>query len=241
MINRHMHFRDARPPEEILFGLERRLRALFRPAPQEEPRLVFRALARNGTVTYRFRFCLEAALADTNCYSLSIEGSWPAETPGQVEYNLKSSAGWFDYWTGDFQPGAPPEGDEGSPLTPRYRALATRALLCEQHLTDVAAIQQEILDALRAGGRYATSHKEGGTVIRFGYGRFIRSDYGESNASETFTDDARFLAFLSRFFEFETSPRYYPDKPPPYDAWKILLRMLDRNPPKRAAGAWTDH
>lgn len=66
------------------------------------------------------------------------------------------------------------------------------------------AIQHEILAALRAGAEFCTAHKEGGTTIRWLHGRFVREDYGEWNERAEYTDEATFLAFLRRFFEWES-------------------------------------
>ena len=88
-----------------------------------------------------------------------------------------------------------------------------------------AAIQQEILDALRRGAEFRTAHKEGGTVLRWQHGRFIREDYGDWSERAAYTDDAAFLAFLWRFFEWESRSLQRVELPEP-DRWRNIQQLL---------------
>ena len=77
-------------------------------------------------------------------------------------------------WTSAFKPTDPVILGDGSAA--RYQAFAEHARRAEAHLTDVPAIQQAILTALRNGATYSTNHKEGGTDIKFERGQFVRAD-----------------------------------------------------------------
>lgn len=80
---------------------------------------------------------------------------------------------------------------------------------------------------MRGGATFSTAHKEGGTVISRKGGAFIRQDYGESAAREEFPDEAAFLAFLRRFYDWETARSYPAGKPPTEaDRWHLMLRLL---------------
>ena len=79
---------------------------------------------------------------------------------------------------------------------------------------------------MKSGAKFFTSHKEGGTHISWQNGRFVRSDYGESDEREEFTDDGEFLKFLRQFYSWETSRNLYPEKASELTAWKLISRLL---------------
>jgi hypothetical protein len=66
----------------------------------------------------------------------------------------------------------------------------------------------------------------------------VRADYGESSSVEAFRDEAAFLAFLRRFFDWETSRGAYPGKATEPEAWRLILRLLEeeRGSAGKAAG-----
>ncbi len=97
----------------------------------------------------------------------------------------------------------------------------------ESHLVDVRAVQQTVLQGLRNGGSFSTSHKEGGTRIFFRHGRYVRSDYGDNVSNERYPDETTFLASLRQFYDWQTSRGSYPEKVDEHTAWKLILRLLD--------------
>ena len=44
-------------------------------------------------------------------------------------------------------------------------------------------------------------------------------------------DEASFLAYLRKFYDWQTSSHVYPEKVSELDAWKIILRLMDRGKP----------
>lgn len=111
--------------------------------------------------------------------------------------------------------------------TPRTLALIHSSLTFESHLTDVAAIQREITTAMARGSRFITSCKEGDTRLTFQHGHYRRVDEGDEPATETFPDEATFLTFLRRFYQWEVtrgSPRNVTLSEE--DAWKLILRLM---------------
>ncbi len=72
-------FHDRRPPYEIQFVLERDIRALF---TNHWNGTELYSTAHASIVGAQYDFCLRfvAALSFTNCYSLTVEVSWPAQT-----------------------------------------------------------------------------------------------------------------------------------------------------------------
>lgn len=170
----------------------------------------------------------EAALPSLNAYSFHLELLPVQVPPGRREAVQSALASWFGLWTKGLEPAPPPRPGDRS--VERYNALADAALDAEAHLSTVPAVQQEIVRRMRDGATYGTAHKEGGTILCVRAGTFVRSDYGESNATETFADEACFLAFLRRFYDSETSRNIHPRKLGEFEAWKLMLRLL-RAPP----------
>lgn len=220
---REIHFRDRRAPHEIQFVLERELMTLFQPVP-EEAQLTLAAATKIHGVPLRVRIVFEAALAFTNCYRLQFAAAATELSPTPPTGPRKALDGWVDLWTREFKPAPAPAPRDGS--AERYRELADRALTAEAHLQSVPAVQQEILNSLRAGASFSTAHKEGGTNIRFDRGRFVRADYGESARVDEYRDEAAFLDFLRKFYDGETSRNIYPEKASEFTAWKLMLRLL---------------
>jgi hypothetical protein len=220
---RLLHFIDRRPPHEIQFELERQLMTLFAPTLEHE-RLVLRAQATVVGGRYFFELRFEAALLQKNHYSLRVETSWAGHAATHHDYYRKTSDSWFSLWTRDFMAANPPRAGAGSPA--RYRQLCEAALHAEQHLDTVPAIQKAILDAMKRGASFSTSHKEGGTNIYWGNGTYVRTDYGEYPDQKQFPGDEDFLKFLRQFHDGETSRNIYPNKVPELVAWKLILRLL---------------
>ena len=96
-----------------------------------------------------------------------------------------------------------------------------------------AAIQQEILAALRREAEFRTAHKEGGTTIRCQRGGFIREDYGDWSERATYTNETEFLAFLWRFFEWE-SRGFQRVELPDAERWENIRKLLKDDPLSRA-------
>lgn len=220
---RLLHFRDQRPPHEVQFALERELMVLFTIVLATEG-LQFRARADVIGANYEFELCFVAALPRDNCYSLRTEVSWADAPATHYDYYRKTSDSWFTAWTRDLMAANPPAADAGSPE--RYRKLAEAALKAEAHLDSVAAIQQAIVAGLKRGGRYATSHKEGGTNITWRLDRFIRSDYGDDPDLKEYPDETEFLKMLRQFCQWDVMRHAAKQELPEMDVWKLILRRM---------------
>lgn len=220
---RLLHFRDKRPPHEVQFALERELMSLFA-AEVVDGRLHLRTKLVVVGANYSVELCFEAALLLQNCYSLRVETSWADAAATHHDYYRKTSDAWFSLWTRDLTPANPPAADAGSPE--RYRTLCEAALGAEAHLDSVAAIQRAIVAGLKCGGRFGTSHKEGGTHIFWRAGKFVRSDYGDFPGLKEFTDDAEFLDMLRRFCDWDVMRNAGPEQPSELDVWKLILRRM---------------
>jgi hypothetical protein len=218
-----LHLRDRRAPHELQADLERRILAPLTPA-LEAGRLSFSGTMDQSGSPFWFLLRFDAATAWTNHYTLRIRTSWADQPDDRHEASRRSAEGWIGLWTGSYAVEAAPS-PSGS--AERYARLAEEALAAEAALTDVPTIQRAVLDAVRAGATPSTAHKEGGTILRWNGRRFERSDYGEWTAHETFTDDAAFLAFLRRFWDWETTRHAAPAKPTETVVWRLILRRTN--------------
>lgn len=224
---RTLSFHDARPPEAIQAELERDLRSHLVP-DSTGPRLAYQATTQVVGAPYTVRLDFEAAFPNRNRYSIRVETSWAGTTADNLEYYRKSSRGWFDHWTGDFQKYSTFATEPGR--EDLYSERREAALAAEAQLSEIGPIQRTILDRMRAGWRFSTSHKEGGTRIYQHVDRFIAADYGESNEIRDFRTEADFLRFLRQYFDWETSRSVAPNKVPDLLAWRLILRLQD--PPR---------
>lgn len=232
---RTISFRDPRPPQEIQFDLERDLMVLLNPAI-EDSRLVMQGSLRVNGAGARVRLRFDAAEERTNGYSLWLQMSWD-EMPHAVHaYHRQAAEGWFDLWTRKFT--AVPAPIPVRNRTERYTAITALALRAEAHLASVEAVQQEILSAMRSGASFSTAHKEGGTVVSFQSGRFIREDYGEVQSRVEFPDESAFLDALRNLYQWETSRSFHPEQPSEYVRWKLILRMLQKQSQSHGNGAF---
>lgn len=218
-----IHFRDARPPHEIQFLLERELMELFEEV-RDAPTFTLRTSMKWGTLRFHFDLCLLAALPRTNCYSLAVTLTYPDRPDGDNTDLNRTLESWVGLWTRDFTCATPPSPNEGSPTL--YQQLVDQARAAEAHLGDIPAIQQEILRRMRAGATYHTAHKEGGTDINYWNGKWRCVDYGDWSSRKQFSDANKFLAYLREFFDAETSRNVAPDTVSDEKAWRLILRLL---------------
>lgn len=94
---------------------------------------------------------------------------------------------------------------------------------------EIAALQQAIVTALKAGAWFATAHHEGGTRIGWTGSRFLREDYGDFPDRIGYADETEFLTALRRFFDWEVSRDTWPARPSEAEAWRGILALLRRS------------
>lgn len=219
---RSLSFHDARPPEAIQADLENGLMTHLVPDATGS-RLVYRAKTGVVGAPYVVQLDFEAAFPKRNRYSIRVETSWAGSSPDNLDYYRKSSRGWFDFWTREFQKHSTFTTEAGR--EDLYSERRDAALAAESQLTAIEPIQRLILDRMATGWRFSTSHKEGGTHIYQRGDRFIAANYGESNEIRDFKTEADFLRFLRQYFDWETSRSVAPNKVPDLLAWRLILRL----------------
>lgn len=224
---RRLHFRDRRPPHEVQFALERSIMLLLAPT-QTDPHLTCSAAGAVNGVPFGVVLQLNSAGPTFNGYMLEFQAADTALSPSQPEDPRKPLDGWLDFWCQGLEPAPAPRESRSvtAAEAARLKALTHRALTVEAHLTDVAAIQREIVDALGKRCRFRTSNKEGDTELGFRHGRYLRVDTGDYPSTETFAGEAEFLAFLRRFFHHTVTRSAGTRTLSEFEAWKLILRLM---------------
>ncbi len=220
---RVIHFADKRPPHLVQFALERELMVLF-VASMDGSQLRMNATADVNGARYDFEVRFLAALKSDYHYSLRTEASWADSSPTHHDYFRKSSDGWFRMWTRELRSATPPDLSEN--LVERYQKESAAALQAQQHLDSVAAVQCAIVEGMKRGGTFGTSHKEGGTNIYWRMDRFVRSDYGDYPDLKNFTSETEFLKMLWNFCQFDVTRHAGKKGLSELDAWKLILRRM---------------
>lgn len=220
---RVLHFVDKRPPHLVQFSLERDLMVLF-VASMDEGRLRMDASGDVNGARYDFELRFLAALTSDYHYSLRTEASWADADQKHRDYFRKTSDGWFQMWTRELRSAAPPDMTQN--LVQRYQQESAAALQAQQRLDSVAAVQCAIVEGMKRGGTYDTSHKEGGTHIYWRMDRFVRSDYGDYPDLQNFTSEAAFLHMLWNFCQFDVKRHAGKQGLSELDAWKLILRRM---------------
>lgn len=221
---RLLHFVDELPPHQVQYSLERELMVLF-VAGMDGPQLRMMATADVNGAPYTFELRFLAVIESSYYYSLRTEVSWADADPKHHAYFRKTSDSWFKMWTRILRSTPPPDGTQN--LLERYERITEEALLAQQQLDSIAALQNAIVEGMKQGGTYGTSHKEGGTNIYWRVDRFVRSDYGDYPDLKNFTSEADFLKMLWNFCQFDVKRHAGKQGLSELDTWKLILRRMN--------------
>lgn len=220
-----LHFRDTRPYHEVQFALERKLVALFAGGLVNNT-LTMRAEADVNGARFTYDLQLEAARLFKNYYSFRAEGSWAHHVVEHDQYFRGTSRSWFKFWTSDLTPTNPPDAADNS--TQRYASMVQAAMQAEAHLNSTDAIQRAIIAALKSGGSYSTSHKEGGSVTAWKNRAFVRETYGDNPSMEKFADEDALLEMLWHSCEGDVTRHAVGNTISDLNMWRLIWRRLDQ-------------
>lgn len=157
-------------------------------------------------------------------YTFTVVADWSRFGEEHDAYFQNASDNWYSLWIRDFMRASEPTPSQTA--SPVYEELVEESLAFESHLTTPADVKQEIVRRMREGAQFRTAHKEGGTTMQWTGGKFVSTDYGESQAVRTFTSEEDFLAYARDYFDMDVRRCTYPQSPPELDAWKLLSRLL---------------
>lgn len=228
-----LYFCDTRPPYKIKSLLERDVRVIFTPelfdgtlaaVSANDKKLRFLGNATVLGATYKFLLTFVDAFPTSNSYSLQMDVSWKEQDSAYNEYQRKSSESWFRLWTQEFSAANHDLTTGGSPQL--YRMRCDEAFSNEQQLKSVEAIQYAIIDEMKRGASFRTSHKEGGTNIYWKNGRYVRSDYGDYPSEQTFEVDDQFLKMLRQFCDWDVTSHSPKGSLSEIDIWQLIYRRM---------------
>ncbi len=217
-------FRDPHPPHRVQFAWERELMVLFT-AAMDGGQLRLAASANVNGAHYAFELRYVAAREFAHDYTLRTTVSWAHTAPEHYDYFRQTSDSWFAMWTRDLKAATTPIANETAGEA--YSQHCAAALQAQQELDSVPAVQRAIVEGMKQGGTFHTSHKEGGTNIGWQNGKFFRSDYGDFQDSKIYADEAEFLQMLRQFCQGDITRHAAQAPLSDLDAWKLILRRLN--------------
>jgi hypothetical protein len=207
-------FADERPPLDVVYEMESRVRRLL-PLDPNASGLVFRGAAPGNAIELH----LEAADETHNVYLLRLEAT---------TINATAQAN-FSRWMAGLATAA---AVQGSPE--RYSRLMAEAIAGEaargnpgpEDAAAIARIQQAMLAGLGRGKSFGTVSKEGGTNIRWAGDRFVMQDFGDSEERKEFTGPAAFLGALRQFYDRRAWWEFHPHRASETQIWQYIAGQL---------------
>ncbi|MFO0857773.1 MAG: hypothetical protein U0640_10500 [Phycisphaerales bacterium] len=224
-VRHELFISEEKSPEQMQVALERELMVIL-DRRIEKHTLFYRAKANVNGCRYEFEVEFLGIEGGKYFYRLMSDASWAHLSSKNEEYFCKVSNSWITMWTRELNAGRMKSAPTAQNSTPQYREACDHAMQFESNLDSVEAIQQEIVAKIKKGGRYTSSHKEGGSNIRWRGGKFVRDDYGDYPDHIEYKDEADFLAKLKMFLHWDVARNYEGQKISDLDAWRLMLRRL---------------
>jgi hypothetical protein len=222
-----LYFRDPRTLEELKRSLESKLMILLKPRREDE-RLVFLGTAKIVGADYRVRLEFLAAFPYENTFVFIVECSWNDSPASHGEYYLKNSESWFRLWTNELQ--ASRRADATEKDNQLYVERCQAFWQSQPNAPSVPTIQQAILEAMKHGAQFRSSHKEGNTTLFWQNGLFVKRDVGDYPGEEKFQDANEFLNRLYMFLHWDVSRHAVKEHLTELDIWQLISRKLQ--PPR---------
>jgi hypothetical protein len=227
------YFWSSSDPSKMRFETEKTMRLLLARDEAHTERLTYSGSDNPPFIGRNVRLRFEAALPKGNWYSLQITAWVPNTWNSETEFHSYADKA-FEHWTSNLQT-APTLGLLGDASKELYTRRAQDAVDEEARRTSekedpapVTALKHEILDGLRSGASFRTSHHEGGTTIYFDGKTFIRSEYGEQTSSRVLTTDEETLDCIQALYDWESRKDTFPHRPPELEAWRFIQRQLTK-------------
>lgn len=174
---------------------------------------------------------LEAIIAGKRLYSLHLAFKSPRNWVDEDEFFVNSKR-TFDYWCGQLKvAGDEIPWDQASAelLEQEVKRTLEAEAAAERAVVDSAPIrevQQQVLEAIRKGGRFYLGHKEGTINIYFNGKDFVRRDEGEDPQFIRYESEEEFLKAMRNFHDWDARKDTYPHSPPEVEVWKFILSKV---------------
>ena len=227
------YFWSSSNPFEMRFEIEKTLRLLLARDEAQREKLAYSGSDNPPFIGRDGRLRFEAALPKGNWYSLQVTAWVPNTWNTEVEFHSHADKA-FEHWTSNLQT-APTLGLLGGASQEVYTRRVHDALDEEARRASekedpvpIVVLKHEILDDLRNGASFRTSHHEGGTTIAFDGKVFIRSEYGEQTSSKMLSTDEETLDCIEALYDWESRKDTFPHRPPEHEVWRFIQRQLTK-------------
>jgi len=231
---REAFFEHEDTPTAVKFAIEKLTLQLLRREPIDITALALRysGTSSAGGHPSTLRLELKAVGRGKYLYALTNERSAPKRWEDERRFTAECERG-FAHWCSQLRvvpantewPNAPRDSFEQTiaELVAAEDAAARRV----EDPAPVAAVQRQVLDALRHGMGFFTANKAGSSHLFFDGQVFRRNDYGdEPNLSEAYADDAAMLACLRRFYNWDAQRDAYPHPKAELEVWNYIRAQL---------------
>jgi hypothetical protein len=225
------YFWSSRPPFEMKFEMEKITGVLLAREAGQTAKLTYSGYDNPPFIGREIKLGFEAALPKGNWYSFRLDAWVPCTWYTEAEFRRNADQA-FGYWIRNLQT-APSLGLLDSASQELYDQRVSEALTEEGRLASlkedpapILALKQEVLAELRKGKSFRTAHSEGGTIINFEDGTFVRSQYGETESREVLGTEDGALSSIRGLYDWESRKDSYPHRPPELEVWKFIQRQL---------------
>ncbi|MEO8805288.1 MAG: hypothetical protein ABI433_04350 [Burkholderiaceae bacterium] len=229
-----VYFEHEDAPTAVKYAIEKLTLQLLRREPIDITALALRYIGTSsaGGHPSTVRLELKAVGSGKYLYALTNERAAPKRWEDERRFTAECERR-FTHWCSQLR--VVPAATEW-PNTPRelFEQAIVEMVAAEdaaahkaENAAPVAAVQRQVLDALRRGMGFFTANKEGGSHLFFDGQVFRRNDYGdEPNLSEAYADDAAMLACLRRFYSWDAQRDAYPHPKAELDVWNYIRGQL---------------
>ena len=225
------YFWSSGNPFQTRFETEKTMGLLLARDEAKTERLTYSGSDNPPSIGRDVRLRFEAALPKGNWYSLQVTAWVPKTWNTEVEFHSYTDKA-FERWTSNLQT-APTlgllVGASQELYTQRVNDATdeeARRASEKEDSVPIAALKHEILEDLRNGTSFRTSHHEGGTTIYFDGKAFVRSEYGEQTSSRVLPTDDETLACIEELYDWDSRKDTFPHSPPELEVWRFIQRQL---------------
>lgn len=228
---RQIRFWHDEDPFAVKYFTEKATGSLLVRDPEDSEQLSYTGESVTGACRRALRLSFEAAFDSRNLYSLQVTSTAPRKWQTEASF-ARDVARAHEYWSSKVvvvTEEVHPKDSAPDLFLKRKQESLDAEMEDAGRVEDpvpIAALQQEILTALRAGKSFRTAHKEGGTILSFRGSSFRRTDYGEEPRTESFPTDGAILLCLRNFYDWESRRDSYPHRPPELAVWQYIQTQL---------------
>ena len=225
------YFWDQRTPYAVQHDIEKRTGTLLHRDTSQTHPLVYTGVLGSYLLGGRIELRFESSMLNGTLYSLRFDAVRRRDFSDESRFHADSERA-FQHWLRHIHVTQDP-GEVEWASGERYDRLvrmtlefeAKRAAIKEDPAA-IAAAQQAVLAALRAGKCYAVGHHEGVTRVQMEGDLLVKRETGEENSAEFYSGEEEMLRFLRGYFDYDARKDTHPHKPPETEIWKYIGYQL---------------